>query len=70
MPPSGQKTYLDPAEVANYLGISERTVHRRIAEGALPAYRVGPRHIRIRREDVDALFVRIPADCLGGESVG
>jgi excisionase family DNA binding protein len=60
MPPTTTGIYLDPAEVAELYGISERTVRRRIAEGELPAYRLGPRHIRIRREDVEALLVRIP----------
>lgn len=60
MAPSSQKTHLGPAEIAEQYGVSERTVRRRIAEGKLPAYRFGPRHIRIRREDVEALLVRIP----------
>ena len=45
---------------AAYLGISEKSVRRRISEGSLPAYRMGPRHIRVRLEDVDALLRPIP----------
>ncbi|MBA2414660.1 MAG: helix-turn-helix domain-containing protein, partial [Geodermatophilaceae bacterium] len=42
-------------------GVSERTLRRRIAEGRLPAYRVGPRSIRVSAEDVAALAKRIPS---------
>ncbi len=47
-------------EAAAWYGVSVRTLRRRIAEGALPAYRVGPRAIRVRSEDVAALGARIP----------
>lgn len=47
-------------EAAEWYGISERTLRRRIAEGRLPAYRVGPRSIRVAAEDVEALATRIP----------
>lgn len=46
---------------AAWYGVSERTLRRRIAEGRLPAYRVGPRSIRVSPEDVAALAKRIPS---------
>lgn len=46
---------------AAWYGVSERTLRRRIAEGRLPAYRVGPRSIRVSAEDVAALAKRIPS---------
>jgi excisionase family DNA binding protein len=47
-------------EAAEWYGVSERTLRRRISEGLLPAVRVGPRSIRVRAEDVEALAVPIP----------
>jgi excisionase family DNA binding protein len=47
-------------EAAAWYGVSERTLRRRIAEGRLRAYRVGPRSIRVTAEDVEALATRIP----------
>ena len=40
-------------EAADLLGISVRTLEKMIARGALPAYRVGPKSVRLRREDID-----------------
>lgn len=48
------------SEAAERTGISVRTLRRRIAEGRLPAYRSGPRIIRIDSADVDRLMVKIP----------
>jgi excisionase family DNA binding protein len=42
------------AEAAIVLGVSPSTVWRWIDAGKLPAYRVGPRSIRIRRADLHA----------------
>lgn len=54
--------WLSQAEVAEYLGITTRTVRRYIAMGLLPANRIkGSRLIRIDRADVDALLRPIPA---------
>lgn len=47
---------LTKTEAAEILGISERSLHRLIAAGDLPAYRLGRRAIRIRRDDLDRLF--------------
>jgi len=47
--------YLTVAEVAEHLRITERHVRSLIASGELPAFRVGAKSIRIRREDVAKL---------------
>ena len=52
-------------EAADWYGVSERTLRRRVSEGRLPAYRIGPRSIRVKAADVEALAERIPA---GGDS--
>jgi excisionase family DNA binding protein len=51
--------YLSLQEAAALVGVNPRTLRRRIAEGALPAYRVG-RLVRIKPDDVQRLFRKIP----------
>ncbi|MEW5808562.1 MAG: excisionase family DNA-binding protein [Actinomycetota bacterium] len=53
------KKTVDLQTAATYLGISRSSVRRRIAEGALRAYRVGPRSIRVYVEDLDAIMAPI-----------
>lgn len=48
-------------EAAARLNVSEKTVRRRIAQGILPAYRHGPRMIRINPADLPKTRQRIPA---------
>lgn len=48
------KDYYSVAEAAELLGVSPSTVWRWIDAGRLPAYRVGPKNIRIARADVEA----------------
>lgn len=50
-----RKQLVDLVAAADYLNCSVKTVRRRIAEG-LPAYRVGPRAIRVDLADLDALM--------------
>lgn len=45
---------LSIADVADYLGVTTRTVQSMIADGRLTAYRLGPRVVRLRLADVDA----------------
>ncbi len=52
---------LTRADVARIKQVSERTVDRWVAAGILPAYRLGPRLIRFRAEDVANLGRKIPA---------
>ncbi len=44
-----------------FLNVTDRSLRRYIADGRLPAYRIGSRQIRVRREDVEALLTPIPA---------
>lgn len=53
-------TYLPLSVVADEYGISTRTLRRRIADGTLPAYRVGGQ-VRVREADLEQLARRIPA---------
>ncbi|MFC6706491.1 helix-turn-helix transcriptional regulator [Flexivirga alba] len=48
------------ADAAERTGLSIRTLRRRIAAGQLPAYRSGPRVLRVDPADVDRLMVLIP----------
>ena len=45
---------------ADMLAVHPRTIRRYIAAGDLPAYRLGPRQIRVRHDDVTALLSPIP----------
>lgn len=46
------------AQAAERIGVSKRTLRRRIAAGELPAYNSGSRILRVRPQDVDALFTQ------------
>ncbi|MBC9956448.1 helix-turn-helix domain-containing protein [Yimella sp. cx-51] len=48
------------ADAAERTGLSIRTLRRRIAAGQLPAYRSGPRVLRVDPTDVDRLMVLVP----------
>ena len=47
------------ASAARRHGVSPRTIRRRIADGAITAYRSGPRLIRVDPAEVDAALLRI-----------
>lgn len=51
---------------AEYLGVQVRTIRDWIAAGRIPGYRFGPRLIRVRLDDIDALAARIPT--AGGDA--
>ena len=53
-------SWMTVPQVAADLQVGERTVRRYVSEGKLPAYRVGPRHLRIRRADVENLVTVVP----------
>ncbi len=53
-------TYLSLEQAAEITDQSIRTLRRRISDGSLPAYRLGPRIIRIKLDDLQALARRIP----------
>jgi len=48
------------ADAAEFAGVNPRTIRRRIADGTLIGYRMGPRLIRIDLNELDALLRPIP----------
>jgi excisionase family DNA binding protein len=46
-------------DVAEYVGVTKRTVYTMIADGRLKAYRLGDRIIRFRRDEVDAALTPV-----------
>jgi excisionase family DNA binding protein len=48
------------ADAAEELGVSVRTVRRWIGYGYLDGFRAGPRVVRVRAGDVNALLHRLP----------
>ncbi|AFC47914.1 hypothetical protein OCO_15510 [Mycobacterium intracellulare MOTT-02] len=49
------KNELSPAEAAEYKGVHPATIRRWLASGALAGRRCGPKLIRIRVADLDAM---------------
>lgn len=47
-------------QTAELCGVSTKTVRRWIAAGLLPAYRLGPKLLRVDPVDLDSLGRRIP----------
>ena len=54
--PQSEDDLLTKAEAAKLLRVSPVTISRWLKQGRLPAYRLGPRAVRIRRADVQALL--------------
>lgn len=52
---------LSIAETCDVTGLSRDTIRRRIADGSLRGYKVGPRMIRVHADDVAALLRPIPS---------
>lgn len=52
--------FISLSAAAGILGISVHTLRRRIADGELPAFRTGPRIIRVRVSDLERLLHRVP----------
>jgi len=48
------------ADAAEFAGVHPRTIRRRIADGTLNGYRMGPRLIRIDLNELDAILRPIP----------
>lgn len=44
---------------ANYLGVTTRTIQSYIADGRLPAWRMGPRLVKVDENDLDSLLTPI-----------
>ena len=58
MPVTSQPLLLNVTQVAAMMGVSDRTIWRRIREGALPAVRLGGR-VLVKREDLEAFVDRL-----------
>ncbi len=59
--------WVNQAQAAEYIGVTERTIRAYIARGTLPARRIkGSRLIRISTADLDAMLRPIPA--AGGDA--
>lgn len=56
-----RRRWVDQREAAEYLGVTDRTIRRFIAEGRLPGYRLGNKMLRLDVADLDALMRPIPA---------
>lgn len=59
MDTTARRTFESLAQAAERTNLSTRTLRRRIADGSLPAYRVGPRVLRVDPDDIDQLLVRL-----------
>jgi excisionase family DNA binding protein len=49
------------AGAADYAAVSTKTIRRRISDGSLTGYRMGPRVIRVDLNELDGLLRPIPA---------
>ena len=47
-------------DAAAYADVSTKTIRRRISDGSLTGYRMGPRLIRVDLNDLDAMLRPIP----------
>lgn len=45
---------------AELAAVSERTIRRRIADGTITGYRVGPKLLRVKRSEVEQMTRQIP----------
>lgn len=67
---SSRGRWLNQAEAAEYLGVTDRTIRNYIARGLLPANRIqGSRLLRIAQDDLDALLRPVPTTGPGGGRV-
>jgi excisionase family DNA binding protein len=46
--------YISIKEAAEYLGVTDRTIRQMLADNRLAGYRLGPRVVRLRRNEIDA----------------
>ena len=55
-----------PDDAAEYAGVCSRTIRRRIRDGSIVGYRMGPRLIRVDLNEVDTVLLR-PIPVAGGD---
>ena len=56
-----EREYLDKKQLADYFGMSERTINHFLKRG-IPHFRVGRKALRFKRAEADAWFERFRAD--------
>jgi len=49
------------AQAAEYAATSQKTLRRRISDGTIAAYRLGPRQLRVDLNELDAAMRPIPS---------
>jgi len=59
--PIPERRLVTIAQAANFAACNPRTIRRRIADGSLAGYRMGPRLVRVDLGELDALLRPIPA---------
>jgi excisionase family DNA binding protein len=57
----GESEAVTITEAARYLGVSHKTIRRRISDGTLPAFRVAGGPIRVLAKDVEAMKIPVRA---------
>ena len=60
-PASSGRRYASLSDAAEYIGVNEKTVRRRIADGTLIGYRLGGRLLRVDLNELDQALRPIPA---------
>ena len=58
--PTRRRHFVSLAAAAEQLDVSVKTLRRRVADGTLPAYRVG-RLLKINPDDLDRIVRPVPA---------
>ena len=59
-PSSARPRWASLEVAAEYIGVSPKTLRRRIADGEIRGYRIGSRLIRVDLAELDALASPIP----------
>lgn len=55
-----RRRLLSLSEAADYAGVTPRTIRRRIADGTLTGYRLGPRLVRVDLDELESMLRPIP----------
>ncbi len=56
-----KRAYIGIAEAAIYLDVAPKTIRKLIADGKLPAYRLGQRVLKVKLADLDGVLTPIPS---------
>lgn len=58
--PNEKESFLNCKEASDFLVLSERTLREYVKRGMIPHYRSATGRLLFKKEDLDALYVRIP----------